>query len=166
MYLATCVEPTNEIAADLRMRQQRVDAFAVAVHDVEHALRQAGLHQQLAQPNAESGTFSDGFSTNVLPQVSATGNIHSGTMNGKLNGVMPTQTPTGWRTGFGIDVAWRCSAASAPMIRLGMPQANSTTSMPRCTSARASAERLAVLARDQRGQFLEVLFQAARGSGT
>ena len=26
------------------------------------------------------------------------GNIHSGTMAGKLNGVMPAQTPTGWRS--------------------------------------------------------------------
>ena len=33
---------------------------------------------------AESGTFSDGFSTKVLPQVSAMGYIHSGTMKGKL----------------------------------------------------------------------------------
>ena len=47
---------------------------------------------------ADSGTFSDGLSTNVLPQASATGNIQSGTIAGKLNGVIPAQTPTGWRT--------------------------------------------------------------------
>ena len=46
---------------------------------------------------ADSGTFSDGFKMNVLPHVMATGNIHSGTIDGKLNGVMPTQTPTGCR---------------------------------------------------------------------
>ena len=46
---------------------------------------------------ADSGTFSDGFSTNVFPHVIATGNIHSGTIAGKLNGVIPTQTPTGCR---------------------------------------------------------------------
>jgi hypothetical protein len=28
----------------------------------------------------------------------AIGNIHSGTIAGKLNGVMPAHTPTGWRT--------------------------------------------------------------------
>ena len=33
----------------------------------------------------------------VLPQAIAMGNIHNGTMAGKLNGVMPAQTPTGWR---------------------------------------------------------------------
>ena len=34
----------------------------------------------------------------VLPQAIAIGNIHSGTIAGKLNGVMPAHTPTGWRT--------------------------------------------------------------------
>src|SRR5438046_1232347 len=46
---------------------------------------------------AGDGSFSDGFSTNVLPQASATGYIHIGTITGKLNGVMPAQTPTDWR---------------------------------------------------------------------
>jgi hypothetical protein len=32
---------------------------------------------------------------NVLPQAIATGNIHIGTIAGKLNGVIPAQTPTG-----------------------------------------------------------------------
>ena len=34
----------------------------------------------------------------VLPQAMAIGNIHIGTMTGKLNGVMPAQTPSAWRT--------------------------------------------------------------------
>src|SRR5436305_4384789 len=46
---------------------------------------------------AVRGTSSEGFRTKVLPQAMAIGNIHSGTMNGKLNGVMPTQTPMGLR---------------------------------------------------------------------
>jgi len=33
----------------------------------------------------------------VLPQAIAIGNIHIGTIAGKLKGVIPTQTPTGWR---------------------------------------------------------------------
>ena len=39
-------------------------------------------------------------STKQLPQASATGIIHSGTMAGKLNGVMPATTPAagGWRS--------------------------------------------------------------------
>ena len=41
------------------------------------------------------GSFSDGLSTNVLPHARATGNIHIGTIAGKLNGVIPAQTPIG-----------------------------------------------------------------------
>ena len=44
------------------------------------------------------GSFSEGLRTKVLPQAIAIGNIHIGTMAGKLNGVMPAQTPTGWRS--------------------------------------------------------------------
>ena len=44
------------------------------------------------------GSRSEGFSTNVLPQAIATGYIHSGTIAGKLNGVMPAHTPTGCRS--------------------------------------------------------------------
>src|SRR5439155_19280440 len=46
---------------------------------------------------ADNGTFSDGLRTKVLPQVMATGNIQRGTIDGKLNGVIPTQTPKGCR---------------------------------------------------------------------
>ncbi len=114
---------------------------------------------------ADSGTFSDGFKTNVLPQVIAIGNIQSGTIAGKLNGVMPTQTPTGWR----IVSQSTCRAmfgSDWPMIRLGMPQANSTTSMPRWTDARDFGERLAVLARDQAAPAPRRARRAARETGT
>ena len=43
------------------------------------------------------GSRSDGYRMKQLPQASATGNIHIGTMQGKLNGVMPATTPSGWR---------------------------------------------------------------------
>ena len=43
------------------------------------------------------GSFSEGFNTKVFPQARAIGNIHIGTITGKLNGVMPAQTPSGWR---------------------------------------------------------------------
>ena len=34
---------------------------------------------------------------NVFPQAIAFVSIHSGTIAGKLNGVMPATTPSGWR---------------------------------------------------------------------
>ncbi len=43
------------------------------------------------------GSFSLGLSTKVLPHAIATGNIQAGTITGKLNGVMPATTPSGWR---------------------------------------------------------------------
>ncbi len=44
------------------------------------------------------GSRSLGFRMKALPQASATGNIHIGTMHGKLKGVMPATTPSGWRS--------------------------------------------------------------------
>ena len=43
------------------------------------------------------GSRSLGFRMKLLPQAIATGNIHIGTMHGKLNGVTPATTPSGWR---------------------------------------------------------------------
>ncbi|MNW10387.1 hypothetical protein D3C71_2075940 [compost metagenome] len=43
------------------------------------------------------GSRSDGLSTKLLPVAIAIGNIHIGTIAGKLNGVMPATTPSGWR---------------------------------------------------------------------
>src|SRR2546422_1943134 len=57
----------------------------------------ACLKSSAMRTDAE-GTFSEGLRMNVLPQAIASGNIHSGTITGKLNGVMPAQTPTGWRS--------------------------------------------------------------------
>jgi len=87
------------------------------------------------------GSFSDGFSTNVLPQASATGIIHIGHMIGKLNGVMPAHTPSGCCTVCESTPAPTSSACS-PFSRCGMPVANSTTSSPRCTEPAASGSVL------------------------
>ena len=43
----------------------------------------------------DSGSCSEGFKTKVLPQTIAIGNIHNGIIAGKLNGVIPAQTPSG-----------------------------------------------------------------------
>ena len=65
------------------------------------------------------------------------GCIHIGTMAGKLNGVMPAHTPSGWRSEYAstpVDT-W---SENSPFSSCGMPQANSTTSRPRITSPLAS----------------------------
>jgi hypothetical protein len=43
------------------------------------------------------GSVGLGLSTKQLPAAMATGNIHIGTITGKLKGVMPATTPSGWR---------------------------------------------------------------------
>lgn len=75
---------------------------------------------------------------NVLPQASATGNIHSGTISGKLNGVIPATTPIGWRSEC-MSTPVATPLEKSPLRRWGMPVANSTTSIPRWSDARASA---------------------------
>ena len=87
------------------------------------------------------GTFSEGLSTKVLPQAMATGNIHSGTIAGKLNGVMPAHTPTGCSSEW-QSTPRPTSSACSPFSRCGTPLANSITSMPRCTEPAASASVL------------------------
>ncbi|MNR40873.1 hypothetical protein D3C85_1592020 [compost metagenome] len=44
------------------------------------------------------GSRSLGFRMKQLPAAMATGNIQHGTMHGKLKGVMPATTPSGWRS--------------------------------------------------------------------
>ena len=43
------------------------------------------------------GQRSDGLRIIALPQLSAGAIFHSGIIAGKLNGVMPATTPSGWR---------------------------------------------------------------------
>ena len=43
------------------------------------------------------GSRSDGLRMKALPQAMAGAHFHSGIMAGKLNGVMPATTPSGWR---------------------------------------------------------------------
>ncbi len=83
------------------------------------------------------GSRSEGLSTNALPQAMALASIQSGTITGKLNGVMPVTTPSGsstvW-TSTPEDTSVECD----PFKRCGIPQANSMFSSPRATSPAAS----------------------------
>ena len=88
--------------------------------------------------SAADGSFSLGLRMNALPQASASGNIHIGTIAGKLNGVIPTATPSGWRSECESTPVPTASDAS-PLSRCAAPHANSTTSSPRWTSPRASS---------------------------
>ncbi len=131
--------------------KQPVDRLLVAVHDVEHAVGKPGLGQA-ARPavTAAEGSFSLGLSTKVLPQAMARESIHIGTIAGKLKGVMPATTPSGWR----IELTSTPVAAGSekpPFSSWGMPQANSTISMPAGHLTAGVGQHLAVLGGHQRG---------------
>jgi hypothetical protein len=107
---------------------------------------------------AVSGTFSLGFSTKVFPQTNATGYIQSGTIAGKFNGVIPTQTPKGWRIVSQSFPRAMFSSVSR-LSNDGMLQANSTTSMPRRTSPRDSIKVLPCFSRVAARDIFKILLE-------
>ena len=91
----------------------------------------------------------------MLPVAIAIGCIHSGTMIGKLNGVMPAQTPSGWRK-ENESTSVETWSEYSPLVSCAMPHANSTTSMPRMTSPLASSKILPCSAGDDPRQLVGV----------
>jgi hypothetical protein len=57
MYSAIGVEPTKLTAARTRVGQEHINGLFIALHHVEHAVRQAGLFQQLRQREREKDLF-------------------------------------------------------------------------------------------------------------
>ena len=55
------------------------------------------------------GSFSDGLRMKVFPQAIAGAHIHMGTIAGKLNGVIPATTPSGWRIEYTSIPVEACS---------------------------------------------------------
>ena len=97
MYSAIGVDPTKLMAS---MRGSSSSASTASLSPWTTLNTPSGRPASLssrASSTLVDGSFSLGFSTKVLPHASATGNIHIGTIAGKLNGVMPATTPSGWR---------------------------------------------------------------------
>ena len=123
---------------DPRVIEQGIHGHLVAVDHIEHPVWQARprAHSSATSIDAD-GSRSLGFKTKVLPQAMAIGCIHMGTMTGKLNGVIPHTTPSGWRY-ENMSMPVETWSEYSPFKSCGIPQANSTTSRPRWTSPRAS----------------------------
>ena len=79
-------------------RQRRADLGAVAGDQVDDALRDAGLLEDLDEVQRRQRRLRAGLNTTVLPQTSAGMIFHDGIAIGKFHGVMIPQTPSGWRT--------------------------------------------------------------------
>src|SRR3954471_20774777 len=107
MYCATGVEPTNEIALTSGCSSSASTATLSPCTTLKTPSGTPACWSSSATYTEADGSFSDGFSTNVLPQASAGPHIHIGTIAGKLNGVMPASTPRGCRT------EWTCTPVDA-----------------------------------------------------
>src|SRR5499426_1702766 len=141
MYFAIGVEPTNDTAPIPGwLRIASTASLSPCTTFSTPSGSPASLKSSAIRSEAE-GTFSEGLRMNALPQAIATGNIQSGTITGKLKGVIPAHTPTGWRTVWQSTPVPTFSECS-PFRRCGTPQANSTTSIPRCTEPIASGSVL------------------------
>src|SRR3954462_5744241 len=97
MYFATGVEPTNLSASTSGWSSSASTATLSPWTTLKTPSGSPASSGSSAMRSDADGTFSDGFSTNVFPQAIAGANIHMGTIAGKLNGVIPATTPTGWR---------------------------------------------------------------------
>src|SRR5438093_8832094 len=96
-YFAIGVDPTNEIAAMSGLFSTASTATLSPCTTLKTPSgTPASFNSSAVQFDAD-GSFSDGLSTNVLPHASAGAHIHIGTIAGKLNGVIPATTPSGWR---------------------------------------------------------------------
>ena len=97
MYCAIGVEPTNEIERTVGWCSSASTATLSPCTTFSTPSGSPASFMIFASQIAALGSFSDGFSTTVLPVAIASGKNHSGTIAGKLNGEMMPTTPTGWR---------------------------------------------------------------------
>ncbi len=97
MYCAIGVEPTNDTAAIFGWVSRRSTATLSPWTTLNTPGGRPASARSWAQNIAEDGSRSLGLRMNVLPHAIARGYIHIGTIAGKLNGVMPATTPSGWR---------------------------------------------------------------------
>ena len=137
MYCAIGVEPTKLIAATSGLSSS---ASTLSLSPLTTLKTPAGRPTSLnssAIQIAADGSFSLGFSTTVLPAAIASGKNHSGTIAGKLKGLMTPTTPTGCLieyTSTPVDT----DSLYSPFISCGSEVASSMTSMPRAISPSAS----------------------------
>src|SRR4030067_1436369 len=96
MYLGIGVEPTNDTALIFGCSKIRSTATLSPLTRLNTPSGTPASASSSAMKSDAEGSFSDGFRMNVLPQAMALANIHIGTIAGKLNGVMPATTPSGW----------------------------------------------------------------------
>src|SRR6266542_1829044 len=96
-YLAIGVEPTNDTDLTSGCSSSRSTASLSPWRTLTTPSGRPASFQYDAIAFAADGSFSDGLITTLLPQATAIGTNHIGTMAGKLNGEITAHTPSGWR---------------------------------------------------------------------
>ena len=106
-----------------------------------------------SQIGGASGPSREGFSTTVLPAAIAIGKNHSGTIAGKLNGLMMPTTPSGWRERVDVDAGRDVLGVRALDVGAGHARRRTRRPpVPRAISPRGVGEHLAVLGGEDRGE--------------
>ena len=137
MYSATGDEPTKLIALTFWSSSRASTETLFPFTTFKTPFGKPASIASSANIIGQVGSFSDGFKTKVFPQAIATGYIHIGTIAGKLNGVIPAQTPIGCLI-LKESTLVPTFAEWSPFNNSGIPMANSTTSIPLCTDPFAS----------------------------
>ena len=158
MYFAIGVEPTKLTACTPGCASSASTASLSPLTTLNTPSGRPASLSSVARISDADGSRSEGLRTKVFPQTIAIGNIHSGTIAGKLKGVMPATTPSGWRSVYASMPELTFSVNSL-LRSCGAPHAYSTMSMPRASSPAASDKHLAVLARDRRDDLVGALFE-------
>ncbi len=95
MYSAIEDEPTKP-RLDVLVIEDGVHRLLVAVDDIEDAGGRPPPGN-LGDAIGNARVALEGLRMKALPQAMAGAHFHSGIIAGKLNGVMPATTPSGWR---------------------------------------------------------------------
>ncbi len=98
MYCAIGVEPTKDSADTSGCSSSASTATLSPCTTLNTPSGNPACLNSSPMKTEGDGSRSLGFKMKLLPQAIATGNIQHGTMHGKLNGVMPATTPSGWRS--------------------------------------------------------------------
>ena len=113
MYFAIGVEPTKLTAATSSWSSRASTASLSPCSTVKTPSGSPASFHSSARKSEADGSFSLGLSTNALPQAMALAHIQSGTITGKLKGVMPATTPEGLPDAVDVDPAGRLLGEAA-----------------------------------------------------
>ncbi len=94
-WVPTRVEPTNDTALMSGWSQIALTTSSPPCTTLSTPLGMPASSASSTRRMVTIGSCSDGLRMKVLPVAMAIGNIHSGIIAGKLNGVMPAHTPSG-----------------------------------------------------------------------